>query len=184
MRHTVRLSLVFIAVISVADSAGRVRHRKLSYFNERRRRCAIVVARHRGPGDLNNLPRTTRHRGGPLVLAVTKARSRERAGEMQQLDRSISASEGDYRQIPPRCPRKTAVLQFAADWESLSAPGGDIPGARAGGDRAAAIALYSGASKRPNDAASDALDALTAHNWRAPGRQVCARASPIGAASG
>src|ERR1700722_8479586 len=97
---TVRLSLVFMLLFLVAILLGAFGIGSLSYFNEAASQVRDRWLPSTGAlGDLNN--HTSDFRGS----------------EMQQLDRSIAASEGGYRQIPHDAAEDALYSSFAADWD-------------------------------------------------------------------
>jgi two-component system, OmpR family, sensor kinase len=162
---TVRLSLAFMLLFLVAILLGAFGIGSLSYFNEAASQVRDRWLPSTGAlGDLNNHTSDFRGIEAAAVLAVTQSEIVASSREMQQLDRSISASEDDYRQIPHDGAEDALYASFAADWDHYRRQVATSQALARAGDRAAAIALYSGASKTAYDAASDALDALTAHN--------------------
>jgi two-component system, OmpR family, sensor kinase len=162
---TVRLSLVFMLLFIVAILLGAFGIGSLSYFNEAASQVRDRWLPSTGAlGDLNNHTSDFRGIEAAAVLAVTQSEIVASGREMQQLDRSIAASEDDYRQIPHDAAEDALYSSFAADWDHYRQQVAASQALARGGDRAEAIALYSGASKAAYDAASDALDALTAHN--------------------
>jgi two-component system, OmpR family, sensor kinase len=162
---TVRLSLVFMLLFLVAIVLGAFGIGSLSYFNEAASQVRDRWLPSTGAlGDLNNHTSDFRGIEAAAVLAVTESEVAASGREMQQLDRSISASEDDYRQIAHDAAEDALYSSFAADWDHYRQQVATSQALARAGDRASAIALYSGASKAAYDAASDALDALTAHN--------------------
>ncbi|MFI4865677.1 MAG: ATP-binding protein [Steroidobacterales bacterium] len=174
---TVRLSLVFMLLFLVSIVLGAFGIGSLSYFN-----VAASQVRDRWLpstgvlGDLNNHTSDIRGVEAAGVLAATPGEIAASGQEMQQLDRSISASQDNYRQIPHDAAEGALYASFAADWELYRQQVATTQALARRGDRAQAIALYGGASKTAYDAASDALDALTAHNL-ASARQASLRES-------
>jgi two-component system OmpR family sensor kinase len=162
---TVRLSLVFLLLFIVAISLGAFGIGSLSYFNEVSSQVRDRWLPSTGAlGDLNNHTSDFRGIEAASVLAVSPSELAASEQEMQQLDRSIAASQGTYRQIAHDEDEDTLYRKFAADWNHYrQAVDVNLVLARTG-ERAAAIARYTSASKVDYDAASDALDALTAHN--------------------
>jgi signal transduction histidine kinase len=162
---TVRLSLVFLLLFMVAISLGAFGIGSLSYFNEVSSQVRDRWLPSTGAlGDLNNHTSDFRGIEAASVLAAGPSEFAASEQEMQQLDRSIAASQDSYRQIAHDEDEDALYRKFAADWNHYrQTVDANLALARYG-DRAAAIARYTSASKADYDAASDALDALTAHN--------------------
>jgi two-component system OmpR family sensor kinase len=174
---TVRLSLVFLFLFLAAILLGAFGIGSLSYFND----VSSQVRNRWLPstgflGDLNNHTSDFRGVEAARVLAATTAQLAASDAEMQQLDRSIAASQTSYRQIAHDPNEDALYVRFSSAWKEYR-PLVEKSGALARrGELGAAIALYNGESKQAYDAASDALDALTAHNL-ASARQASARES-------
>jgi signal transduction histidine kinase len=168
---TVRLSLVFMLLLLVAIVLGAFGIGSLRYFNQ-----AASEVRDRwlpstgALGDLNNHTSDFRGVEAAGVLAVTPDEIAASVRDMQQLDRSILASQDDYRRISHDADEDTLYAGFAADWDRYRQQVVQTQALARQGERTAAIALYSGQSKAAYDAASDALDALTAHNLASASR--------------
>jgi signal transduction histidine kinase len=162
---TVRLALVFLPLFLVTILLGVLGIGSLSYFNE----VSSEVRDRWLPGtsvlgDLNNHTSNFRGVEATTVLATTQSEVAASEKEMQQLDRSIAASEGSYRMIAHDVDEDALYSRFAADWDQYRRTLRATQTFARRGDRAGAIAIYNTASKQAYDAASDALDALTARN--------------------
>lgn len=172
---TFALSLVFLSLFLVAFVLGVFGIGSLSYFNDvssqvRERWLPSTGAL----GDLNNHTSDFRGVEAATVLASTQGELADSEREMLQLDRSIAASEDGYRQIAHNAEEDALYASFVAQWNQYrQAVAGNLDLARSG-ERAAAIAHYKSDSKAAYDRASDALDALTAHNL-ASARQASQR---------
>jgi two-component system, OmpR family, sensor kinase len=162
---TVRLSLVFLLLLVVAILLGAFGIGSLSYFNDVSSQVRDRWLPSTGAlGDLNN--HTSDFRGVEAASVLASTPSEFAAGErdMQQLDRSIALSQDDYRRIPHDAEDQALYATFAADWDRYrQAVDANLALAQQG-ERPAAIARYSTTLKAAYDTASDALDALTAHN--------------------
>jgi len=174
---TVRLSLVFLFLFLAAILLGAFGIGSLSYFNDVSSQVRDRWLPSTGfLGDLNNHTSDFRGIEAARVLAATTTQLAASDAEMQQLDRGIAASQASYRQIAHDPNEDALYTRFTSAWKEYRRLV-EISGALARrGERAAAIALYNGESKQAYDAASDALDALTAHNL-ASARQASARES-------
>jgi two-component system OmpR family sensor kinase len=172
---TFRLSLVFLSLFTVTILLGALGIASLSYFNDvssqvRERWLPATGAL----GDLNNHSSDFRGVEAASVLASAPAELAASEQAMLQLDRSIAASEDNYRRIAHSGDEDALYARFLARWNTYrQAVAANLALAR-GGERAAAIARYTSASKADYDAASDALDLLTAHNL-ASARQASLR---------
>jgi two-component system, OmpR family, sensor kinase len=174
---TVRLSLVFLLLFVVAILLGAFDIGSLSYFNK-------ISSEVRGRwlpstgalGDLNNHTSDFRGIEAASVLAKSQGEIAASEQEMWQLDRSIAAARYSYRQLAHDEDGEALYQKFAADWDLYrQAVAANLALVRHG-ERTAAIARYTSASKADYDAASDALDDLTAHNL-ASARQASLRES-------
>jgi two-component system, OmpR family, sensor kinase len=125
-------------------------------------------------GDLNNHTSDFRGIEAAAVLAATQDELADSDNEMRQLDRSIAASEASYRQIAHDAGEDALYSRFAAAWDQYRRAAGMTQTLARRGDRAGAMALYNTASKEAYNTASNALDALTAHNL-ASARQASLR---------
>jgi len=172
---TVRLSFVFLLLFVVSILLGAFGIGSLSYFNDASSQVRDRWLPSTGAlGDLNNHTSDFRGVEAASLLAQTQGELVASEQEMQQLDRSIAASQDSYRQIAHDADDDALYWRFAADWNQYrQGVGANLALARHG-ERAAAIARYTSASKAAYDAASDALDALTAHNL-ASARQASLR---------
>jgi two-component system, OmpR family, sensor kinase len=162
---TLRLSLVFMLLFFMAILLGAFGIGSLSYFNEvssqvRERWLPSTGAL----GDLNNHTSDFRGIEAAGVLATTQGELAESEKAMQELDRSIAASEDNYRQIAHDGDGDALYSKFATDWAHYRQAVDDNLTLARHGERASAIARYTTVSKAAYDAASDSLDALTAHN--------------------
>ncbi len=174
---TVRLSVVFLFLFLAAILLGAFGIGSLSYFNDVSSQVRDRWLPSTGfLGDLNNHTSDFRGIEAARVLAATTTQLAASDAEMQQLDRGIAASQASYRQIAHDPSEDGLYTTFTSAWQEYRRLV-EISGALARrGERAAAIALYNGESKQAYDTASDALDALTAHNL-ASARQASARES-------
>ena len=162
---TARLSLAFLLLFLVAILLGALGIGSLSYFND----VSSQVRDRWLPGtgflgDLNNHTSDFRGVEAAGVLAVTQAELADSQRQMEQLDSNIAASERSYRQLAHDSDEDLLYSRFRADWEQYRRSVGETQALARRGDRAAAMALFNTASRRAYDAASDALDALTAQN--------------------
>jgi two-component system, OmpR family, sensor kinase len=162
---TARLSFVFLFLFFVAIMLGTFGIGSLSYFND----VSAQVRNRWLPstgvlGDLNNHTSDFRGVEASGVLAATEAEFAASDEEMQQLDRSIAASQMSYRQIAHDADEDVLYERFVANWDKYRSSAASSREFARHGDRAAAIALYNYESKSAYDAASDALDTLTAYN--------------------
>ena len=161
---TIRLSLVFLLLLAVAILLGAFGIGSLSYFNGVSAQVRDRWLPSTGVlGDLNNHTSDFRGIEAAGVLAASDGERLASEAAMQQLDRSISASQDDYRRISHNADENRLYLAFAADWDRYRQAVGENLALARRGDRAAAMARYTTSSKAAYDAASDALDALTAH---------------------
>ena len=162
---TVRLALVFLFLFLAAILLGALGIGSLSYFNDVSSQVRDRWLPSTGLlGDLNNHTSDFRGIEAASVLAATTTQLAASAAEMQQLDRSIAASQASYRQIAHDPNEDLLYARFTSAWEQYRRLVG-ISGALArNGERTGAIALYNGESKQAYDTASDSLDELTAYN--------------------
>jgi signal transduction histidine kinase len=172
---TVRLSLAFLLLFGVAILLGAFGIGSLSYFNNvsgqiRERWLPSTGAL----GDLNNHTSDFRGIEAASVLAASQSEMAASEAAMQQLDRSIAASQADYRRIVHDAEEEALYANFTAYWDRYRQAVRTNLSLVQQGDRANAIARYTTASKAAYDAASDALDVLTAHNL-ASARQASLR---------
>jgi signal transduction histidine kinase len=168
---TVRLSLVFLLLFLVAILLGAFGIGSLSYFNDVSSQVRDRWLPGTGVlGDLNNHTSDFRGIEAASVLATTQGELASSDREMQQLDRSIAASAASYRQFLHDADEQTLYSNFMAAWDRYRQVVDATRTLARQGDRAAAIALYNTASKSAYDAASDALDVLTAHNLQSAQR--------------
>jgi two-component system OmpR family sensor kinase len=174
---TVRLSLVFLFLFLAAILLGAFGIGSLSYFNDVSSQVRDRWLPSTGfLGDLNNHTSDFRGVEAARVLSATTAQLAASDEEMRQLDRSIATSQTSYRQIAHDPDEDALYGRFTSAWKEYRRLV-EISGALARrGERGTAIALYNGESKQAYDAASDALDVLTAHNL-ASARQASARES-------
>jgi signal transduction histidine kinase len=162
---TVRLSLVFLFLFLVAILLGAFGIGSLSYFNDVSSQVRDRWLPSTGfLGDLNNHTSDFRGIEATSVLAATAAELAASDAEMQQLDRSIAASQISYRQIAHDVDEDALYMKFASAWAEYRGLAGESRALARRGERARAIALYNAESKTAYDAASDALDSLTAYN--------------------
>jgi signal transduction histidine kinase len=174
---TVRLSLVFLCLFLAAILLGAFGIGSLSYFNDVSSQVRDRWLPSTGfLGDLNNHTSDFRGIEAAGVLAATTAQLAASDAEMQQLDRGIAASQWSYRQIAHDPNEDALYARFASAWKEYRRLVEISDALARRGERAAAIALYNGESKQAYDAASDALDALTAYNL-ASARRASARES-------
>jgi two-component system OmpR family sensor kinase len=161
---TIRLSLVFLCLFLVVILLGAFGIGSLSYFNEVSSQVRDRWLPSTGVlGDLNNHTSDFRGIEAASVLASTAEELAASDRETQQLDRSVAASKDSYLQIAHNADEAALYAKFVASWDQyrLSATASRALARR--GDIAGAIAHYNSTSKAAYDAASDALDALTAH---------------------
>jgi signal transduction histidine kinase len=162
---TVRLALVFLSLLLVVILLGVFGIGSLSYFNQ-------VTAQVRDrwlPStgtlcDLNNVTSDFRAAEGASLLAGDATQLAASELQIADLDRSVAAAERSYRQIPQEHTEEAIYATFVADWVQYRQMVYQVRKLALSGNRAAAIELYSGASKAAYDAASDALDLLTARS--------------------
>jgi signal transduction histidine kinase len=162
---TVRLSLVFLFLFLVAILLGAFGIGSLSYFNDVSSQVRDRWLPSTGfLGDLNNHTSDFRGIEAASVLAATASELAASDAEMQQLDRSIAASQISYRQVAHDAGEDALYMKFAAAWAEYRNLAEESRTRARRGDRGRAIALYNAESKTAYDAASDALDSLTAYN--------------------
>jgi two-component system, OmpR family, sensor kinase len=161
---TIRLSLVFLFLFLVATMLGAFGIGSLSYFNEVSSQVRDRWLPSTGVlGDLNNHTSDFRGIEAASVLASTAKELAASDQEMQQLDRSIVASKDSYLQIAHSADESALYTTFAASWDRYRLSAAAARELARRGDMTGAIARYNSSSKAAYDAASDALDALTAH---------------------
>jgi two-component system, OmpR family, sensor kinase len=164
---TLRLSLVFLLLFFVALLLGAFGIGSLSYFNGVSAQIRDRWLPSTGAlGDLNNHTSDFRGIEAASLLAASQGELTASEAAMQELDRSIAASQAEYRQIAHDAAGDAWYARFAAYWNRYREEVGANLALARQGDRAAAIARYTTASKAAYDAASDALDALTAYNLK------------------
>jgi two-component system OmpR family sensor kinase len=160
---TVRLSLVFLFLFLVATLLGAFGIGSLSYFNEVSSQVRDRWLPSTGVlGDLNNHTSDFRGIEAASVLAATAAELATSDQETQQLDRDIAGSQDSYRRIVHDADEDALYATFVAKWDEYRRSAAASRALARRGDRASAISLYNSTSKSSYDAASDALDALTA----------------------
>jgi len=114
---TVRLSLVFLFLFLVAILLGAFGIGSLSYFNDVSSQVRDRWLPSTGfLGDLNNHTSDFRGIEATSVLAATAAELAASDAEMQQLDRSIAASQISYRQIAHDVDEDALYMKFASAW--------------------------------------------------------------------
>jgi two-component system OmpR family sensor kinase len=161
---TIRLSLVFLCLFLVVILLGAFGIGSLSYFNDVSSQVRERWLPSTGVlGDLNNHTSDFRGIEAASVLASTADELAASDEETVQLDQSIAASKDSYLQIAHNADETALYARFVASWDRyrLSAAASRELARR--GDIAGAISRYNATSKAAYDAASDALDALTAH---------------------
>lgn len=162
---TVRLSLVFLFLFLVAALLGAFGIGSLSYFNDVSSQVRDRWLPSTGVlGDLNNHTSDFRGIEAASVLAATDSERAASDREMQQLDHSIAASLESYRQFPHTPEAAALHAKFTGSWDHYRELAQTSTALARDGQRTAAIALYTTASKAAYDHASDALDELTADN--------------------
>ena len=115
---TIRLSLVFLLMLLVAILLGALGIGSLSYFNGVSAQVRDRWLPSTGAlGDLNNHTSDFRGIEAASVLAASDSERAASEAAMQQLDRSIAASQDDYRRISHDADEERLYLAFAADWE-------------------------------------------------------------------
>jgi two-component system OmpR family sensor kinase len=161
---TVRLSLVFVFLFLVATMLGAFGIGSLSYFNDVSSQVRDRWLPSTGVlGDLNNHTSDFRGIEAASVLASTASELAASDQEMQQLDRSIAASQDSYLHITHGADEAALYATFAASWDRYRLSAAAARELARRGDVSGAIARYNSSSKAAYDASSDALDALTAH---------------------
>jgi two-component system OmpR family sensor kinase len=168
---TVRLSLVFLFLFLVAILLGAFGIGSLSYFNEVSSQIRSRWLPSTGfLGDLNNHTSDFRGVEAASILATNATELAISDQEIQQLDRTVAASQENYQQIA-HDPEEDALYQrFVASWAEYRRSASWSRELARSGDRAGAIASYISRSKATYDSASDALDTLTAYNLRSAQR--------------
>ena len=168
---TVRLSLVFMLLFLLALLLGVLGIGSLSYFNDVSSQVRDRWLPSTGVlGDLNNHTSDFRGIEATEVLASTPGELASSDQEIQQLDRRIAESENRYREFVREVDEQTLYQNFAAAWDRYRKQVDATRALARRGERAQAIALYNTSSKTTYDAASDALDVLTAHNLQSAQR--------------
>jgi two-component system, OmpR family, sensor kinase len=161
---TMRLSLVFLCLFLVVIMLGAFGIGSLSYFNEVSSQVRDRWLPSTGVlGDLNNHTSDFRGIEAASVLASTHDELAASDQEMQQLDYSIGASEESYLQIAHNADETVLYRRFVTNWDRYRRSAEASRELARRGDVAAAIARYNSTSKGAYNAASDSLDALTAH---------------------
>jgi len=162
---TVRLALVFLFLLMVVVVFGVFGLGSLSYFNDVRAQIRDRWLPSTGVlSDLNNVTSDFRAAEGASLLAANAAQHAASEALIAQLDHSIAVAENSFQQISQESAQETLYLKFAADWSQYRQIVDRVQALARSGDQAAAIDLYSNASKSAYDAASDTLDQLTARS--------------------
>jgi two-component system OmpR family sensor kinase len=168
---TLRLSLVFLFLFLVVILLGAFGIGSLSYFNNASSQVRDRWLPSTGVlGDLNNHTSDFRGVEAATVLAASASERADSDRETQQLDHSIAASQADYERIPHDADAEALSARFLELWGRYRDLAQQSRALARNGDRAAAIAAYNSESKRAYDAASDALDAMTAANLASASR--------------
>jgi len=172
---TLRLSSVFLSLFLVAILVGAIGIGSLSYFNDVSSQVRDRWLPSTGVlGDLNNHTSDFRGVEAASVLAQTGGELAASEQEMRQLDRSIAASQDSYRRIGHSADEDALYGKFETQWSRYRRGVSENLALAQHGERALAVAHYTSVSKAAYDAASDALDALTAHTL-ASARQASLR---------
>ncbi len=162
---TIRLSLAFLLLLLVTILLGAFGIGSLSYFNGVSAQVRDRWLPSTGAlGDLNNHTSDFRGIEAASVLAASDVELATSEAAMQQLDRSIAISDDSYRRIAHDPDEDGLYSRFVIDWGRYRQTVSENLALARQGDRAGAIARYKTTSRAAYDAASDALDALTAHN--------------------
>jgi len=176
---TLRLSSVFLSLVLVAILVGAIGIGSLSYFNQVSSQVRDRWLPSTGVlGDLNNHTSDFRGVEAASVLAQDDGELAASEQEMQQLDRSIAASQDSYRRIAHSAEEDELYRKFETQWNRYRRGVSDNMALAQHGERALAAARYTSVSKSAYDAASDALDVLTAHTL-ANARQASLREDQV-----
>lgn len=162
---TARLALAFLALFLVALLLGGFGLGSLGYFNKASSQVRDRWLPSTGVlGDLNNHTSDFRGVEAANVLAATASQFAASSQELEQLDRTIAATEERYRQLAHGADETALYERFASQWQKYRLAVATTQSLARAGNRKAAIELYGTTSKLAYDNASDALDALTAFN--------------------
>jgi signal transduction histidine kinase len=161
---TLRLSSVFLLLLLVAIMVGAIGIGGLSYFNQVSSQVRDRWLPSTGVlGDLNNHTSDFRGIEATSALAHSGSELATSEQEMQQLDRSIAASQDSYRRIAHSAQEDELYANFEARWARYRGDVSENLALVRRGERELAVARYTSVSKDSYNAASDALDVLTAH---------------------
>jgi two-component system OmpR family sensor kinase len=162
---TGRLALVFLFLLLVIVLFGVFGIGSLSSFND-----ATAQVRDRWLpsvgvlSDLNNVTSDYRAAEGASLLASGAAALAAANAQLAQQERAVAAAERRYEQLPQAATERALYTAFTADWNAYRRIVDRVQRLAQGGERASAVELYNDASKKAYDAASDALDLLTARS--------------------
>ncbi len=112
-------------------------------------------------GDLNNFTSDARTAEADRLLAGTSAERGEVDRQLTDLDRRIQQSESDYLHIPHDAEEAALYRRFILAWRAYEASASQVLRLSLDGQNVRAAQVYMTASSKANDAASDALGALT-----------------------
>ena len=162
---TGRLALVFLFLLLVIVLFGVFGIGSLSSFND-----ATAQVRDRWLpsvgvlSDLNNVTSDYRAAEGASLLASGAAALAAANAQLAQQERAVATAERRYEQLPQAATERALYAAFTADWNAYHRIVNRVQRLAQGGERASAVELYNDASKKAYDAASDALDLLTARS--------------------
>jgi two-component system, OmpR family, sensor kinase len=162
---TGRLALVFLFLLLVIVLFGVFGIGSLSSFND-----ATAQVRDRwlpsvgALSDLNNVTSDYRAAEGASLLASGATALAAANAQLAQQERAVAAAERRYEQLPQAATERALYAAFNADWNAYRRIVDRVQRLAQGGERALAVELYNDASKKAYDAASDALDLLTARS--------------------
>jgi len=162
---TGRLALVFLFLLLVIVLFGVFGIGSLSSFND-----ATAQVRDRWLpsvgvlSDLNNVTSDYRAAEGASLLASGAAALAAANAQLAQQERAVATAERRYEQLPQAATERALYAAFTADWNAYHRIVDRVQRLAQGGERASAVELYNDASKKAYDAASDALDLLTARS--------------------
>lgn len=156
------LAAVFLLFFSLVAVLGMFSIWRLSNFNALSADVAqIWLPTTRAVGDLNNYTSDFRAIEGSNLLSSDPAQAAATEKQMADLDRSIAASEREFEAISHDGTVAELYLRFTERWNDYRAIVNQMLQLSRTGQKAAALAIYNGASRIAYDAASDTLGHLT-----------------------
>jgi two-component system, OmpR family, sensor kinase len=160
-----RFSTVFLLVLLVVVVLGSF---SISYLTDYYRFSAEIRDRFfrstQYLGDLNNFTSDFRAAEGTALLSSNSLETAANDKDREQLDQRITLAQHSYEHIYHDKDEADGYAKFLAQWRAYRNVAGQVLAAAAGGRKPEAIKMYMTSSRSAYDAASDALDELTALN--------------------